>query len=196
MLLKDIKPGCRYAMVQFFNPSVRNTINEDGSIVEDAAATALEATWKSVSMVEAIEVGVSVPSYSRRGVRLRKLDVETGEPLLDDDGREQEIRVLAIVVVAPWDEFERAYHERADREAERAAEDKARRAREAARRQEQAARQWMEREFATAGEHIREVAEVLGIAEADIDLDATKRKLVGIRNPDGNPYLNGQRTAY
>jgi hypothetical protein len=190
MLMKDVKVGEVYAMLSWGGRETR------GYSVAEYRGTQWEAAGQRAQPVRVLETSVDVPGYRRPGVLVRRLDRDTLEDAPKHDGTPvDEFAVHTAQLLAPWAELHAAYHDWLDELEEKRVREQEEREREKARRQEKAARDWMEREFAAAANDIDDVVKVLSLPPVQ-DLEAKVRELVEMRNPDGNPYLNGEREAW
>lgn len=200
MLLKDVKAGGVYAMLSWGGRELRHEFGSFG-------AGDWERVGEKAVPVEVLAVGVKVDGYKRPGVRLRYLDRDSMEPVLlvarGERGQPvagpptlHEGETLAATLIAPWDELRRGYIDFLDAANEQRAAAAAERALVDARRQEEAARDWMQRHFAEARRDIEQVMEVVNGEPGRTADDDEVRALVDLRNPDGNPYLNGERKAF
>lgn len=191
MRLKDIDEGEVYAVVRYFDRRIHTAV-EDGHRLE---AKEWEGAYSTLGCARVLATGVQVPGYARPGVRVQWLDRQTLEPRRRDDGEPvAPEEFLALHVLMPWAEWDRRWHTHVEDEREAGRRRREEREREQARRQEKAAREWMARVFAEARSDIEEVVQVLdGLTHAVIEEEV--RALVDLRYPDGNPYLNGSRSA-
>jgi hypothetical protein len=143
--------------------------------------------------MRALEVGVDVPHYSRKGVLLQQVDPGTLEPrvwshsgeVAEPDGK------LAVSIVMPWSEFVVGYHEFLEAVEEDEERRRVERDLEDARRREANAKSWMERVFQEAKSDIEQVCEVIESSAFSSSgmIDVYARALVDLRYPEGNPYL-------
>lgn len=183
MRLKDVQSGKVYATVSWRSPrDWPNDVSQWGGVEWERFAEA-------AIPFRVDEVGVPVATYSRSGVRGVYLDRETLEP------REHGGAMLAVSLLGEWDALRVGVHEFFDARAEESARRQEEREREGARKQEAAAREWMQRQFEDARADIDDVVSVLSLPPV-ADLEGKVRELVELRNPEGNPYLNGKYTAH
>jgi hypothetical protein len=198
MRLKDVKVGEVYLVVPYGQPVIPRR--------EAFGADSEHRGWRELDRSglpgRVLEAGVKVPHYRRPGVRVQPLDKGTLEPLRygepgttrgRDDGVGELVKpmgVLAVSLLMPWQEFHAAYHDFLDASAEAEAARRDRREREEAEQRERQARQWMERAFSGARDAIEQVGEACGMEL--VVTDERVRRLVELRNPDGNPYLSAE----
>lgn len=200
MLLRDVKVGQLYLALRFGRVQAWEWPPRD--------AVGWQKIGERGHPVRALEVGVDIPGYRRKGVRVQYLDRDTLEPLRYGDpdtswgdpdlrGRVCEpVAMMAVGLLMPWAEFFVLYHEYLDEAEEEAERRRELREQENARRQEAAAREWMEERFSEARRDIEQVCEVINGEPGRTAIDDELRALVELRYPRGNPYLNGERTAH
>lgn len=197
MRLRDIVAGEAYAAVLYYRPDQHGRQVVSG---RDWNAAAWEKLWHDAYPVRVIEVGVRVATYSTPGVRAYRLDPQTMERQVWEHSGEpaEDYAMRAVQLLMPWDEWVALYYERIEAHEEQQAVREEERKRERARRQEAAARDWMQRAFASARADIYDVMTVINgpFGEGWQPEDEHVRALVERRNPNGNPYLNGEQEAF
>lgn len=190
--MKDVKAGEVYAVVSWYSTQDFRGDPERWTAVE------WENFGKRATPVRALEVGVDVPTYRRKGVQVQALERDTLEPAVKH-GTESDPNIYAIRAInllGPWQAMHDLYHDYVEDQEERRATEAERRDRERLARQEEAAARWRTEEFDRARRHIEQVSEVLGNElPTGTRRDAAIRTLVELRNPNGNPYENGTFTV-
>lgn len=193
MRLADIEQGTVYAAVFYYRPDHHGRAVVHG---RDWNAAVWEKLWHDLYPVLVLEKPVTVGHYSTPGVLVRRIDPQTGEHLrwaFNGELAEDEA-MRAVSLLMPWDEWTDLYLGRMQ-----AHEDAAARRREEhdavkRARQEAAAKDWMKREFASARRCFEQMATLGKLPEGFDDGDV--RALVELREPDGNPYLNGTHEVH
>lgn len=187
MLLKKVEAGKVYLTLRYSRESIWPPRSG--------------ADWERIASrgypLKVIETPVDVPGYTRRGVLGQELDPHTMAPrAYEHSGVVEPSRLMAVSLVMPWEDFYRQYHEYLDASEQDAVERAERRRLDQERRQEEAAKRWMADQFKRARIDIVEVCEVVNGEPGRTASDDEVRALVTLRNPNGNPYLNGERTAH
>lgn len=211
MKLKDIEPGVMYACTRYAERGMKVTSDKEGRL--KLADKDYDTLNTRVFPARVLEVGVRVGHYDRPGVRVEEYDRHSMQrslgyqPMAATDNwhhakaegplnLSDPIELRTMQVIMPWEEWIDLYHEHAAQVEEEQERREEQRRIEQARRQEKAAVDWMEREFTYARETIIEIMEVIDGAEDYEPSDDQVKALVEHRNPDGNPYLTGERQAH
>lgn len=211
MLKKDVEEGVEYAasMHARLGDMIDGRAVREGRF-EHVKAHEMEGLGISLIRVRVVELD-AVPAIgrgstrwaakTRPGVMVERLDRETGEKQSwgSSNGVEHWTRWMAYgQLQMSWERWTMAWADWLTGKEEESERRRVEAEQEKARRQEAAAKRWMEEEFRDARSDIVQVKQALGWygGPADDPSDDEVRALVDLRNPDGNPYLNGEREAH